>query len=171
MENNKYTYNDILPFLRTKEEVIHFQSQIDTMLAELFKVHPKDHPLSLTAVFAPQFAHGVSNSITKNKLDLNDRNALKFFFMGMKDALRSMKVLKVTIAIHPTTELISNIAAYAKREFGLETVLDCTVNPAIAGGAVIMYDGKFLDMSLTNRVSQYLSSHRDDITKLFHDKK
>lgn len=71
----------------------------------------------------------------------------------LKDCLLELPVLRLTLAVEPTVEMVEKIADWAKKSLDEKVVLDFAVDENIIGGAVVEFKGKYGDFSISKRLS------------------
>ena len=65
-----------------------------------------------------------------------------------------LPVLKIHLAFLPTPSFIKELSDWLKRNLKRKVLLDVEVNPAIVGGAILEYKGKYLDLSLRRELEK-----------------
>ncbi len=71
-----------------------------------------------------------------------------------KEELLKLPVLKIQLAFSPTPSFIKEISNWLKRNLKKKVLLDVEVNPAIVGGAILEYRGRYLDLSLKKEIEK-----------------
>lgn len=82
-----------------------------------------------------------------SKLDLN--NLLK--------KLKEMEVFRVVLAISPTIGILEIIDNFLKENLKQKVIIDFDINKEIIGGMQIVYQGKYCDMSVLQKIKQKLT--------------
>ena len=62
--------------------------------------------------------------------------------------------LTLTLALKPSPQLVKRIKAWLKKEMAPHLVLKIQVNPAILAGAIISFQGRYLDFSLKKKIEK-----------------
>lgn len=70
----------------------------------------------------------------------------------LKKTLKSLDLINVTLAIEPTQSIIEIISNFFKKSLNREILLDLSYDPNLIGGAVFIYNGKYLDLSISNQL-------------------
>lgn len=143
-----------LAFLLTQEDVDFLHADIEKICHNLFlvnsskkgrswreSIHPKNRAV-LENVFSPQFFDQGSLEEKRKKLVL------------LQKELRSLPLLRVTLAFDPSRAFLEEIANWARRSFDPAVVLSVETEPAILGGVVVSFAGRYLDNSLRRRLQE-----------------
>ena len=64
------------------------------------------------------------------------------------EKIKSIEVLKIKVAYHPSEGDIEKIYTFVKKYVELDVLLEITTDPQIMGGAIFMYKGEYRDCSL-----------------------
>lgn len=78
---------------------------------------------------------------------------------NLKKELMKIKFVEVTLANDPTYELESNIWNWFNKNVNQNVAIDIKVDPQIIGGAVISFDGKFFDGSVSSHLDNVLRNY------------
>ncbi|MBL7078035.1 F0F1 ATP synthase subunit delta [Candidatus Shapirobacteria bacterium] len=62
------------------------------------------------------------------------------------------KTVDLTLAFSPGKDLLKKITAFVREKVASGAVLKITVDPKILGGAIISFQGKYLDGSLKEAI-------------------
>lgn len=79
------------------------------------------------------------------------------FFKKLKNYLEKIPRLKLEIAFNPSLEFLRRIKRRFEEENGRQVILDITINPGIVGGAIIEYEGRYRDFSLSEKMNLSVS--------------
>lgn len=71
----------------------------------------------------------------------------------LRDSLSKLEVLGLTIAIVPKASQVVEIYNWVGSNIGHNVILDFAVNDALMAGAVIEFNGKYLDASLLENMN------------------
>ncbi len=139
--NNIYTVTD-------RAVVI---TDLDKVYEQLFKAHTNvgnDIKQDLSIDFGPTILAFIQDE--KDKVSAVAK---------LKEMIRSMKELTMTLAFRPKYAEISRIGQAVKRMWGENVVLKLSYDPDLIGGARITIDGKYFDKSVLTGVNNYLAYH------------
>ncbi len=79
--------------------------------------------------------------------------------------LRSLPEINLEIAFSPSEDFIDRMSQWLEKELGQKIILDITVNPKIVGGAIIEYQGKWLNFTLARKIDQTLKINEESSEK------
>lgn len=130
----------------TKEDILFLLAQISHLQKIVFK---KEGLLSEKAKeeISQNLYHLILEAEKRGKVSSNQKNQFDFL-EELKKEFSQMPVLKMQIAFSPSQETIRKISKYLEKELGKKFILDIIVNPEIIGGAILEYQGKYLNLSL-----------------------
>ena len=61
--------------------------------------------------------------------------------------------------------MIEKLSGWVKTNVTDETLLDFEINPEILGGALISFNGKYLDESLSKKMEEIFSNQKEELLK------
>lgn len=85
---------------------------------------------------------------------LSDQKSQFDFLEKIKDYLKNLPVIKIEVAFLISQKAIEKISQWLKKEVGKKIILDIYFNPAIVGGAILEYEGKYRDFSLAKEIDK-----------------
>ena len=165
MKSDNLIYFDVIKSLKTTYEVEEFLSQIDNLLAELFKINPDSLDKNLEKITSSKLARLLRASFEKNNINQNDHSAIEKFLNSIKNQAAQLNVLKLQLAFDPSDETITNIFNWISENYGGGIVLDIQKNESIIGGAIISFNGKYKDYSLKRRLDDAFEKNKIDFKK------
>src|SRR3989338_3446223 len=161
-KNLKY---EILNKVKTVEEAENLSSEVDSILSSLYKVKNKDLSQILSKSAGKQTAAIIKSVLESEKISESDLSAVEKTLSGLKEDLKNAQVIKITLAIDPTTELISHIHAWVTENIGRGTLLETNKDESILGGAIIAVNGQYKDFSLKKSLENIFESHGSELLK------
>ncbi|PIY65448.1 hypothetical protein COY91_02465 [Candidatus Shapirobacteria bacterium CG_4_10_14_0_8_um_filter_39_15] len=87
------------------------------------------------------------------------------FLISLKQNLQDLPVLSLTLAFPPDEKMIEKLSGWVKTNVTDETLLDFEINPEILGGALISFNGKYLDESLSKKMEEIFSNQKEELLK------
>jgi hypothetical protein len=163
---NDYNYDNILSELRTVDDLDFLNAEIDMLLVSLYKTDPTEYQNILKAKIQQKLAEELTLSMTEQKVALDDRDQLESYLNGLKKFLSFIPVLHLTLAYQPGNDEINQLAEWARTQTGKPVVLHLYHNSSLLGGAVITFEGKYIDLSLKKRLSTVYESKKGEILAL-----
>lgn len=165
MKSDNLIYSDIIKSLKTTQEVEEFLSQVDNLLAKLFKVNPESLDKSLEKIISSKLAELLRESFKKNNIDQNDHSAVEKFLNNIKNQAQQLNVLKLQLAFDPSDETITTVFNWVSENYGDGIVLDIQKDESIIGGTIITFNGKYKDLSLKRRLEDVFQKNKIDLKK------
>lgn len=165
MKNDNLIYYDVVKSLKTTQDAEDFLSQIDNLLAKLFKINPDSLDKSLEKIVSFKFAELLRESFRKNNINQNDHSAIESFLNSIKDQVQKLNILKLQLTFNPTDETINSIFDWVAENYGNGIILDIQKDESILGGAIIAFNGKYKDLSLRKRFEDAFQKNRIDLKK------
>ncbi len=132
MDSNLYS------LVTTKADIDTIIGEIDILSDSLFRTGEAD------------FEHTLKTKIrlATAKFFADKRDDLE----NLKTQLLSAKIVKLTLAFEAKTSDAENILAWLRKNIDPNCVLDLAYDKTILGGAVIEFEGKYMDMSLRKQM-------------------
>lgn len=156
-------YYDSLRDIKTREQLEEFSSEIDNILSSLFKVKNKNIEEILNNTVGQKTLEIVKKLVQENKIDSSDYNSLDKLLNGIKQDFKKIRILKMSLAIDPTSEIIDHLFDWVKKNLGEGIILDIDKNETILGGAVISFDGMYKDLSLKRTLEETFKNKKAEI--------
>lgn len=97
--------------------------------------------------------------LEKNNLEPTGDSAQKEFIEEIIKYLRSVSLVKVTLAFEPDANFVSKLNDQISSILNQKVILDILVDQKIIAGLTVEYQGKFKDYSLEPRVKDYLRNN------------
>lgn len=165
MKNDSLIYSDILKTIKTTTHLENFVSQIDSLLAGLYKIAPGSFEEGLNKT-GSTLATLLLESFQKNNIDKKDQSSIEKFLTGLKERAQQLKIMKLQIALDPSEEIINDIHTWIYKNIGQNIILDITCDESLIGGAIITFEGKYKDLSLKKRFSDIFKNNTSILKKL-----
>jgi hypothetical protein len=155
----KLTINPILfrSFLKTTADAVEFQLVIDKLSDELFKSNLSPEEI-LTAETAYDKAVAIRMLAQEYKIDLRDKSLLQKFLAEIYNAITTLPVVEMTIAVTPKRTLIRNIHDWFYSNYKKAVLINPVIDQSIIGGSIIRFDGKYKDYSLKQQTALFLET-------------
>ncbi|HUD44562.1 MAG TPA: F0F1 ATP synthase subunit delta [Patescibacteria group bacterium] len=150
-------FTPFLTQLRTTAEANNVVEQID----EITNMFYKDNQIPISKLLSDRFPSDLSSTLEiilkNNNLTEGNPTVLKTFFERLQTAVRSCDVLSLTLAHNPTQTLLNNLSTYAKQTFGNKTILEINLDPTLIAGAIVTFQGNYLDASIKRKLEEYFT--------------
>lgn len=168
--NNPFTYSDILAWIITTDDAFNFTAEIDLLVNQLFSNSsrpPRGEAGNPQEILSSSFSHtfvvAISKAFTAASISWDDHKTAKDFLLGLKDAIRRLKIMKLTIAFKPTQQFLAFISHRIENDVNEHIILDIGYDPMIIGGALIIFEGAYKNLTLPRLVGRVFEEHKDKI--------
>lgn len=140
----------------TKSKLVHFLDDITTAKNTVFK-GDKDSVLNekVKNKVSQEFYSFLKEQEKEN--NLGSKNQQKEFLEELTSYLQNLPQVKINLAFSPSNGFLKELSSWIKNEVGEKAILDLTINHKISGGIIIEYKGKYLDLSLANKINESIA--------------
>ncbi|MHA2426598.1 MAG: hypothetical protein ACXADB_00960 [Candidatus Hermodarchaeia archaeon] len=157
-------YAPILSKIRTTQEAEKLTEEIDILLNSFFENQGRGFDLALRDKVRAWVSQALRDELSAHKVD--GKNYLE----GLKGELGKYKKLKLGLAIEPSQTTIESIHSFAQKNIGDKVLLEISYMPALLGGVVIVFEGKYRNFSLKKVFEDEFSQKGEEIMKLLNSK-
>lgn len=164
--NNTFSYSDILASIITTDDAFYFSAEIDLVVNQLFSNASQNPQEILSSSYSHTFVALISKAFTSSGISWDDHKAAKDFLLGLKQAILGLKIMKLTIAFKPTQQFLAFISHRIETEVNQHIILDIGYDPTIMGGALIIFEGAYKNLTLPRLVGRVFEEYKDKIGPL-----
>ena len=82
------------------------------------------------------------------------------------EIIEKLKVIKIVLAFDPSTKTIANIHNFITDLLGIGYILEIEVFQEILAGAIVIFNGKYIDFSLKKRIEDTFKEKADQIVSV-----
>jgi F0F1-type ATP synthase delta subunit len=165
MKKDVLVYFDLVTSLKTTQDVEDFTCEIDTFMSVLSKSEKVSAERALSSI-STDSAKKITQTFSKNDLNINDRNTVADFFNTLKKLLEKFKIIRLVLAFQPTYKTITRIHNFVKDTIGIGYILDIEILDEILGGAIIIFNGKYYDLSLKKNIEDTFETKGSQILSI-----
>jgi len=155
-------YFDIITSLKTTKEVESFVGEIDTLMLKFFESEEISMVKMLDSI-SEDSSFKIKQTFAKNNLDFNNRDTVSKFFKTLKEIIKKLKVIKMVLAFDPSVKTIENIHNFITDLLDVGYILEIEVSQEILAGAIVIFNGKYIDFSLKKRIEDTFREKADQI--------
>lgn len=158
----------ITPFIRmvrTKEEKDILRDQIMMLEATLFRPESEDFEKILKTRLPKHIAEAMRDILSQSPLKENPA-AMKDFFQNLKDTIDILPFLKLSLSFSPSEEMIQRLHEWVEKNLGIGILLDISYDTLILGGAQIIFQGKYKELTLSQMITDVLAKEKINVLKL-----
>jgi len=153
-------YNEILSHIRTKSEAWQLEDEADLLLDHLYKGKADVFDLALKNDLRAWVSELLLRTFANPEIKKDK------YLRGLKVAIAKLRELKLTLAFEPTQNSIEKIHDWVIKNVGVGIILDITFNPTIFAGAIVIFEGKYRDLSLRNKFREQFGENRERIFQI-----
>jgi F0F1-type ATP synthase delta subunit len=147
---NDQIYSDITNLVSTREDLNLINSELDLLEAAIYET--KENTFEF--VLNNSISASISSLISTLLLEKEEREVV---IKKIKDNLKEIKFVELTIAVNPTEKLRTEMINLIKKSTNQRIALDIKVDPSIIGGVKIMFNGRYYDVSLKSKLDKILN--------------
>lgn len=162
MKRDILIYFDIITSIKTIQEVDSLVRNLDTLALTFFKSEKISTGKALDSISA-DLASKIIQIFAKNNLDIDNRETISSFCKTLKDLIKKLKIIKIVLAFNPTNKAIENVHNFIKEALGIGYILNIEVSEDILGGAIVIFNGKYIDFSLKKRIEETFETKKRDV--------
>lgn len=158
-------YMPIVRYVRTKEERDMLGEEISELEAALFRSSPEAFEKVLSARLPKRIASAIRDILARPEFKDNSQN-VRTFFHDVKNLLDAFVLFKLTIAIKPSEEMIDRLYEWVQENLGIGVVLDIGYDGSILGGARIIFNGRYKEMTLAQMITDILAKEKTRVMEM-----
>ena len=168
-DKNKTNY-EISKDIRTVQEANNFCSEIDSILENFYKGENKNLDELLSSSTGSSTSSLIKKILADNNTPSSDFASCEKILSLVKDGVKKMKVVRITLAIDPTSEIIAHISEWINQNLEANTLIDIDKDESIIGGTVLSINGKYKDFSLKKSLEDVFAKKKNDLIKNIYPK-
>lgn len=169
---NRDNYEELLRGLLTKEDVMAFHDQIESLENSLF--YPESTSHSMAAETKEPFVKALETQlpyekkerliafVQKSDIDPESMTAIRSLFAEIKEYLLKIPVISLSLAFDPDEASLKKIVQAINDYTPEFTVVDLNINKQLLGGALIEWDGNYRDYTVKKRLHEYFMGGQKD---------
>lgn len=148
----KKVLSDILKKISTEEDLIFFLEELEKLESIAFE-KPKRPLLEKAKGKIGYETFSLLKKWEKEKIIPSSPESQSLFFQKIEEELKNLPRMKIKISFSPSKDFISRLKKKIKDLLNnREVILDISVDHQIVGGAIIEYQGKYFDDSLSKKI-------------------
>ena len=161
----------ILNYIRTITDREKLLAEVDILSKSLYEV-PKTGDDSagvhsdLAAVLKDRIRFWVSEILAVELPGSFEKR--EKYFKDLKETLEKMEVVSLKIGFEPSESTIDKLSLFLKKNIKKDAIFNLEFEPALLGGAVITYKGKYFDFSLKRVFEAEFEEKKGEIASLIY---
>lgn len=164
MNEKPMSKETLLESVNTREDKEILSNELDVLIQGLYKTDHTFQTLLDTDIRA-QTRDAILKDFSTNSIQITDTENIKLYLTNIKTELENLKMVELTLAFHPTQEVISSIHDWIKENVGSGYLLKLLYNPSLLGGAIIAVNGIYKDFSLQKSLDEYFEKKKEEIVR------
>lgn len=165
MNNNQHIYNRFLENIKTRREADELKEEAVLLKKGLYEDEGRAYESYLKTRVRAWVAGEISEVFSQEGVNKAE------FLQGLLDKLAGLKAVRLVIAFEPSQEQLSRFVSFIKGAAGQDTIVDLTYEPHIIGGAIIVYQGKYKDVSFKKIFEYQFEKEREKLLSLLDKEK
>lgn len=161
-----YNYDRILEDIKTVEDLHLIAAEIDMLAESVYKANPEIFKHTLNTNLQRNLTDALTLSLTEQAISFDNHQALQQYFHGLKQFITTLPILQLTLAYHPSNEQIEALALWARQQTGKPVILQLHFNKHLIGGAIITFEGRYIDLSLKKKLDLAYEAKREEILSM-----
>jgi F0F1-type ATP synthase delta subunit len=141
---------DVSFFCKTKPQAIDFANRIASVMHELYSTS-FNLDKTLMKSLGMQKKDKLLSLMRERGVVIDSRQSLKAFFEEIQSTVSKLSLLTLTVAFDPDETTLSSLSQWFLLNIKKQVLFEIVVKEELIGGALISYNGKFLDCSLKER--------------------
>jgi F0F1-type ATP synthase delta subunit len=146
-------FQDFAKKIKTTEEMAIFLDEISKIQKIVFEEKEIALIERLRGKVSKEFEK-FFEKLEKENLIPSDPEGQFLFFEKLKKYLRGLPKIKLEIAFLPSDEFLNKISQWLEEQFNQKIILDLFFNPKIVGGAIIEFEGKYFNFSVSKEIDK-----------------
>lgn len=159
---NNTIYSDLTNSIKTTRDLNEISQEIDKLSESIFRTSLQSFDSSLNEI-SVKTGERIKNTFLKNNLDVSNKETIKDFLISLKKKLQEFKTIKLTIAFEPSHSTIENIYNWVISALDNSFILDIEVNENVLGGAVVVFNGQYTDLTIKKTIKEIFDAKRKEI--------
>ena len=156
-------FQSIFRYVRTTHDAEELIGHIDTLLSHLYTIRKDSFDKLTFSVLDQWVAKAAVEVFATLHFNWNNPDDVKTFFTKLKEELQACEVLTLTLSHRPTPDEIDGYTSWARSNVHQNIIFEINVDQNLLGGAVIVYKGHYLDLSLRKQLDAYFQKYGEEI--------
>ncbi len=140
-------FEEVISLLSTKIQADHLIGEVDLLIADIYNTQ-KTFDQKLSETLNHDEKEALIGMIQKHAVNTADPMKFQEYLEELKEAVRSIPVMDVTIGVDPKDALVSVVASWLKTNATTRFILDFHKDDTCGGGAVVEFGGERRDFTI-----------------------
>lgn len=165
METQKEPILTLLETIFTTRDAQEYIEHIDGLLTDIYSIERKSILTVLDETLPEDISKGIKDYLSITKISLTNQEEVRIALTTLENGIRKARILSLTLAYTPSKKMTANICWWVKKEFGDDVVVELNTNPELVGGAIIVFEGKYIDQSVKKKLDILFEVKKEEILK------
>lgn len=143
-------YQGLIDLILTTDDVVKLGEEIDVLLKSLYLLEEGKFEQSLEGDVRAKVA-GEIRKLLQGDINQN-KEEIKVILSIVYKSVCALPILKLILAFEPSENVIASISRWARMNLEKGIILDVSLDRSVLGGAVIIYRGKFYDLTIKKKL-------------------
>lgn len=152
MEDKLKQFQGMIQLTQTTEDVVKLDEEIDLLLQSIYHVDKDMFEDTLEKMVRIRMAMEIRKLVKQTAS--SKKEEIKILLSNMYRTICALPILQLTLAFEPSDAVIGNISRWARQNLVDGILLDLSLDRNVLGGAIIVYHGKFYDLTLRKKLKE-----------------
>ncbi|MBA3724697.1 MAG: hypothetical protein H0W89_07510 [Candidatus Levybacteria bacterium] len=159
-------FDHITEKIRLKSEMTAVFICLEDFTSNFFAPKNDDEMQRVFDNLPPALAQVMKDSYLQEPVTHENQSLVHKHVEDLKDKLRTLRVVQLTLAFQPNEEAIAIFSDWVKKNITVDTIIDLQFDKTIVGGALLIADGQYKDYSVRKKLAGRFQIQRDEIVGL-----
>lgn len=151
--------------IRTTEELERVRQGVSVMSSAVYQEGAGDIEQLISKSLGLKTSEVLKPFLKGDKVP-KEGEALHRFFSELKEKLGSLEIVTLTLAFDPPEGFIRELSGKIRSLTGTQVILDLKVDKHLLGGVMLIYQGRYTDLSLRKRFDLKIPDNHQELYEL-----
>lgn len=153
----------ILSALNSKEELDTLLDELDELKKSVYKTGEEEWGKKLE-ISLPERVTSPLVDFLRDLKQNRERGEIEDSINRLRAEAQNMKIIKIYLAVEPDARFLQNLNHWLDKEIGEDVVPEVGVDKEMLGGIKVVWQGKYIEFTLSRMVEDFLAKNREVIT-------
>ncbi len=150
MDEKLLKYQGLIELIQTTDDVVKLDEEIDLLLQSIYHLEKDIFEDTLEKMVRIRVAMEIRKLVKQDTS--SKKEEIKILLSNMYRTICALPIVQLTLAFEPSEAVIGNISRWARKNLAAGILLDLSLDRSVLGGAIIVYHGKFYDLTLRKKL-------------------
>ena len=160
-----YDFSFVLHTTLTKVDALLIDQAVDHLEQTLYTTHADSLAGEITKLLGVTISEAILESAGQNEVSIDNSVHLSEFLRALQTYVTTLPVIELTLAVDPTRTLIESLVSWSRENVSPTAIINVTVTPTVLGGAIIVYNGKYKDFSVSRTLETFFATKQETFIK------